>query len=205
MCPTVCHSTWSLHALRKGRLNEDETVAVFGCGGLGLSAIQIANILNAASVFAVDIKESKLELAASWGAVPVHAGQLDPVEEIKRMTLGRGVDVALELVGTARTMEQATRSLAPGGRAVIAGISSEDLIVDTYNLLINNEIEIIGCSDHLINEVKELLQWAAGGFLNLSDAIVQYVPLEADRINTVLDEMQDYALGGRVVIVPQNG
>jgi propanol-preferring alcohol dehydrogenase len=198
----MCSSATALHAMRRGRLKEEESIAVFGCGGLGLSAIQIAHILNAGPIFAVDIREAKLERASTWGAVPINAAQIDPVQEIRRMTLGRGVDVSLELVGTVDTMEQAAASLANRGRAVVAGIATEPLVVDTYRTLIDREIELIGCSDHLLNEVKELLQWAAAGFLDLSEVIVQYLPLDAERINEVLDEMAQFSLSGRAVIVP---
>jgi len=108
----MCSSATSLHALRKARLVSGETVAIFGAGGLGTSAIQLARCLGAMEVYAVDIRESKLTAAQSYGAIPVNASVADPVEEIKRLTGGRGVDVALELVGLPQTMEQAFRCLA---------------------------------------------------------------------------------------------
>src|SRR5919108_5135463 len=69
----MCASATALHALRKGRVKAGETVAVFGVGGLGLSAIQLARALGAIEVFAIDIKRDKLELASEYGAIPVDA------------------------------------------------------------------------------------------------------------------------------------
>ena len=70
----MCSSATSLHALNKARLRAGESVAVFGVGGLGLSAIQLAKVFGAREVFAVDIKPGKLALAERFGAVPVNAG-----------------------------------------------------------------------------------------------------------------------------------
>src|SRR5690349_20821733 len=91
----MCSSATALHALRKARLRGGESVAVFGVGGLGISAIQLARALGALEVYAVDINAPKLALAEKYGAVPVHGGSLDPVAAIERLTQGRGVDVAL--------------------------------------------------------------------------------------------------------------
>src|SRR6266542_3849327 len=86
----MCASATALHALRKGRVKAGETVAVFGVGGLGLSAIQLAKALGAIEVYAVDIKPDKLELASEYGAIPIDAGRCDAVEEIRRLTKNRG-------------------------------------------------------------------------------------------------------------------
>ena len=125
----MCSSSTCLHALRKARLQGGETVAVFGSGGLGMSAIQLAVALGALEVYAVDINEAKLELAERYGAIPVNAARVDPVAEIKRLTRGRGVDVALEVVGLPQTMRQAMLSLAVMGRAALVGLTSKSFEV----------------------------------------------------------------------------
>src|SRR5215211_8894958 len=119
----MCASATALHALRRGRLKDGETVAVFGVGGLGMSAIQLAKALGAVEVYAVDIKRDKLELASQYGAIPVDASRSDAVEEIRKLTGGKGVDVALEMIGLPETMKQTIDSLGVLGRAVIVGLS----------------------------------------------------------------------------------
>ena len=79
-----------------------------------------AQAFGALDVYAVDINADKLRLAAGYGALPVNARLGDPVAEIHRLTQGRGVDVALELIGLPQTMKQAVQSLAVMGRAVVA-------------------------------------------------------------------------------------
>jgi propanol-preferring alcohol dehydrogenase len=198
----MCASATSLHALRRSRLEGGETVAVFGAGGLGMSAIQLARALGARQVFAVDIHPEKLALAQSLGAIPVNAALLDPVEEIRRQTAGRGVDVSLELIGLPQTMKQALRALAILGRAVVVGITRRSIDIDTYNELLGPETELIGSNDHLLQELPLLLELARSGVLDLSQIVSRTVPLEAGAINAALDEIEHFSGAVRTVIVP---
>ena len=198
----MCSSATSLHALNKARLRPGETVAVFGIGGLGVSAIQLAKAFGARQVFAVDIKQGKLAMARDFGAVPVNAAGLDPVQEILRLTKGEGVDVALELIGLPQTMQQAVRVLAPRGRAALAGITDKTFEVAPYQELLNKEAEIIGVSDHLAQELPLLLEWARQGKLDLSRVISRTVPLDADAVNATLDGLERFGEDVRAVITP---
>ncbi len=198
----MCSSATALHALRKGRLAPGETVAVFGAGGLGMSAVQLARALGALDVYAVDIDGDKLALASRFGAVPIDANRNDPVAEIARLTGGRGVDVALELVGLPETMGQAVRALAVMGRAVLAGISARPLAVDTYRDLLGREGEVIGTSDHLRHELPLLLELARRRALDLSPVVARTVPLDATAVNEALDALDTFKSAVRTVIVP---
>jgi propanol-preferring alcohol dehydrogenase len=198
----MCASATSFHALRKSRLRAGERVAVFGVGGLGMSAVQLAKAFGAVEVFAVDRSAEKLTLVKRYGASPVDAERTDPVEEIRRLTGGRGVDVAIEVIGRAATMRQALRSLAPMGRAVIVGIGNEPLTIDTYRELLGGEAELIGSNDHLLQELPQLIEMARRGILDISRVVTRTVPLDPVAINTALDELERYEGGIRTVIVP---
>lgn len=198
----MCSSATSLHALRQARLKPGESVAIFGIGGLGISAVQLARAFGSATVFAIDIQPNKLELAKALGAVPVNASEDDPVKEVRRLTAGRGVDVALELIGLPLTMRQAVRSLAIKGRAALAGITEKAFEIAPYDDLLNKEAEIIGVSDHLAQELPMLLEWAAQGKLDLSRVVTRTVPLEAEAINDTLDRLERFGQDVRVVVVP---
>lgn len=198
----MCSSATSFHALRKARLQAGETVAVFGAGGLGMSAIQLARGLGALEVYAVDINPDKLALAERFGAIPVNASQADPVQEIFRLTGGRGADVALELIGLPLTMRQAVQTLGIQGRAGLAGITRTPFEVDSYFEVIGKEAEIIGCSDHLLQEFPLLIEFARRGVLDLSHVVTRTVPLEAGPINAALDALQRFGGEVRTVIVP---
>jgi 2-desacetyl-2-hydroxyethyl bacteriochlorophyllide A dehydrogenase len=198
----MCASATAFHALRKSRLKAGESAAILGAGGLGMSAIQLARAFGALDVFAVDINAEKLQLAAHYGAIPVNARQVDPVAEIRRLTSGRGVDVAVELIGLPQTMQQAVRCLGVLGRAVIAGISDRPLEIDTYRELLGNEVEIIGSNDHLLQELPVLVEMARRKVLDTSRIVTRVVPLDADAINQALDALEQWGSDVRTVIVP---
>ena len=196
----MCSSATSLHALNKARLRGGETVAVFGVGGLGISAVQLAKHFGAAEVFAVDIKPMKLALAERFGAIPVNASAGNPIEQLRELTRGRGVDVALELIGLPLTMRQAVQSLATLGRAALVGLTQETFEVAPYSEIVNKEGEIIGVSDHLASEIPMLLDLARTGKLDLSHGVIRTVPLEADSVNAALDGLDEFGDDVRVVI-----
>lgn len=198
----MCSSATALHALDKARVGPGDTVAVFGIGGLGVSAIQLARTLGATRVFAVDIHPDKLRLARDLGAIAVDAGELDPVAEIRRLTDGRGVDASVELIGLPLSMEQSVQVLAIRGRAALAGLTDRRFSLAPYPDLLNREAEIIGVSDHLASDLTRLIGYVEQGTLDLSRVVARSVPLEAAAINGVLDDLE--ACGGavRTVIRP---
>ncbi|MEZ4769284.1 MAG: alcohol dehydrogenase catalytic domain-containing protein [Caldilineales bacterium] len=220
----MCSSATAFHALRKGRLAAGETVAVFGAGGLGMSAIQLARALGALHVFAVDRDAGRLALAEQLGAIPIRTdspgvdsttptaqratlsldqdGQSFVADEIRRLNGGRGVDVALDFVGVAATLRPAIASLAPFGRAVAVGLGDQPVPIYPYAEIINREAEIIGCSDHLASEIPLLTEFVRRG-VDLRPVVTGTVPLDAGAINAVMDHMASYGAGGvRTVIQP---
>jgi 2-desacetyl-2-hydroxyethyl bacteriochlorophyllide A dehydrogenase len=198
----MCSSATSLHALQKARFRAGETVAVFGVGGLGVSAIQLAFHFGAGQVLAVDINPRKLALAERFGATSVNASERGAVEQIREMTNGRGVDVALELVGSPVTMRQAVQSLAILGRAALVGLTREKFEIAPYADLLNKEAEVVGVSDHLASEIPLLLDLARAGKLDLSQGVIRTIPLEAKAVNATLEGLEQFGDDVRVVIVP---
>ena len=100
-----------------------ETVAVFGCGGVGAGAVLAANAVSAGTIVAVDLDADTLDTMAEIGAThTVNAGEEDPVERIEELT--GGVDYAFECIGAPQTVQQAIASLRPGGTAAITGTSN---------------------------------------------------------------------------------
>lgn len=197
----MCSSATSLHALNLGRLRSGERVAVFGCGGLGMSAIQIAAV-RGADVFAVDLDPAKLALAAELGAVVIDPAAGDVCEQIEAATAGQGIDVALELVGVEKTVRQAVDVLGVGGRAVIAGIGGSVIELAPVPELVMREAEIIGVADHLGAEIPPLLAMAARGELVLDHVVTSCVRLEERAVNAAMDRLEAFGEGVRTVIIP---
>ena len=198
----MCSSATALHALRKGRLEAGERVAIFGSGGLGVSAVQLARALGAREVFAVDLRAEKLALAGSLGAIAVDAARGDPVAQLVEMTGGAGIDVALDFVGSPAVMRQAVRCLAPRGRAVLVALSDQKLELDPYREILGREAELIGSNDHTLAEITEVIELVERGALDLSPAVTATVPLDAVAINGVLDALEHGRAGVRTVVLP---
>jgi D-arabinose 1-dehydrogenase-like Zn-dependent alcohol dehydrogenase len=199
----MCSSATALHALNKARLKPGESVAIFGFGGLGFSALQLARAFDCTKIYVVEINPTKLASAKKFGAVAIDANARDPVEQIKDATDGRGVDVSLELIGSAKTMRQAVLCLGALGRAALVGLTAESMSILPYAELINKEAEIIGVSDHLASELPTLLEFARSGKLRFRSEVLRVVDLDAGEINATLDALQHSIDHVRTVIVPK--
>jgi len=200
----MCSAATALHALKKARLKPGESLAIFGFGGLGFSALQLARVFECGDVYAVDINPAKLRSAEKMGAIAIDAKAADPVEQIKERTDGRGVGVALELLGSAKTMRQAVLCLSPLGRAALVGLTPESMSIHPYTELINKEAEIIGVSDHLATELPALIEFVRNGKLRFPPETLRVVGLDAAQINVALDSLQDSSDHFRTVIVPSS-
>jgi D-arabinose 1-dehydrogenase-like Zn-dependent alcohol dehydrogenase len=199
----MCSSATALHALKKARLQPGESVAIFGFGGLGFSALQLAKAFDCGQVCVVEINPAKLATACALGATPIDATAGDPIEQIRDATGGKGVDVAIELVGSAVTMQQAARSLGVQGRAAMIALSKEFLSLRPYPGLINKEAEIIGVSDHLASELPALIEFARRGKLRFPEGTLRLVDLDARQINAALDAVEKSTDHIRTVIVSE--
>jgi D-arabinose 1-dehydrogenase-like Zn-dependent alcohol dehydrogenase len=187
----MCSSATALHALNKARFKPGDSIAIFGFGGLGFSAFQLARAFDCEDVYVVEINPAKLASAASMGAIAIDARSADPVEQIKEASTGTGVDVALELIGSAKTMRQAVLCLGPLGRAALVGLTAETMSILPYTELINKEAEIIGVSDHLAAELPTLIEFARSGKLRFPSDALRLVDLDAEQINASLDGFQN--------------
>lgn len=201
----MCSSATALHALNKVRLKPGESIAIFGFGGLGFSAAQLARAFDSGQIFAVDINPAKLASAKMLGAVPIDATKGAPVEQIAEATNGKGVDVSLELIGSAKTMRQAVQSLGALGRAALVGLTAESMSIHPYTELINKEVEMIGVSDHLATEIPALIEFARSGKLRFPAETLRFVDLDAFQINAALDALQGSIDHVRTVIVARRG
>src|SRR5438309_1515268 len=184
----MCSSATALHALNKARVQSGDSVAIFGFGGLGFSALQLAKAFGCREVYVVDINPAKLDSIAAFGGIAIDATAGDPVDQIREATDGKGVDVSIELVGSATTMGQAVRCLGVFGRAALVGLTAETMSVLPYPEVINKEVEIIGVSDHLAAELPLLIQFACNGKLCFPEGTLRSVDLDAAQINAALDE-----------------
>src|SRR3954470_1627179 len=157
------------------------TVAVFGCGGIGLSAVNGAAIAGADRIIAIDTVSSKLETAKQMGATDViNASNVDPVETVKELT-GGGVEYAFEAVGLKKTAEQTFECLRPGGTATIIGMVPFGMKIElhAYDFLRERKIQgsSMGSNRFRVDMPRLLNAWRKG-HLKLDHLITSHIKLD---------------------------
>jgi S-(hydroxymethyl)glutathione dehydrogenase / alcohol dehydrogenase len=167
--------------LNTAKIEPGTTVAVFGCGGVGISAIQGARIAGARRIIAVDQFENKLAMAKRFGATDtVDASSTDALKAIRDMTDG-GVDYAFEAVGLKKLAEQCFDSLKPGGTAVIIGMIpvGQKVELDGPRLLTERTLKgtMMGGNRFRI-DMPRYIDFYLQGRLNLDDMVSKRGRLE---------------------------
>jgi S-(hydroxymethyl)mycothiol dehydrogenase len=118
-------------AINTGGVTRGDSVAVFGCGGVGDAAIAGARLAGAGKIIAVDIDDRKLEWARGFGATDtVNSRETDPVEAIRELTGGHGADVVVEAIGRPETYEQAFYARDLAGTVVLVGVPTPDMKIE---------------------------------------------------------------------------
>ncbi len=187
-----CGVTTGLGAVfRTARVAPGETVAVIGCGGIGLSAIQGARIAGANRIIAVDTNASKLELAQQLGATHmVDASQGDPVAAVKDLT-GGGVHHSFEAVGMKVTAEQSFQMLRNGGQATVIGMIPVGTKIEIHGPELLSEKTLTGSnmgSNQFRTDMPRVVDLYLDGRLQLAELVSKTITLEA--INDGFDDMK---------------
>jgi Zn-dependent alcohol dehydrogenase len=201
------------------KVREGQSVAVFGVGGVGLSAIAAAKAVGANPIIAVDLDEAKLGFAKKFGATHgVNASEGDPIAKIKELTasdtdfdmLGNpvgGVDFAFDCIGVRVTMEQILPAARPGilgkstgGTAVLVGVPTTPVELQPIDLLVNEKkyIGSIGGSCRPDRDFPMFLRWMEEGKLDL-DALVT-ARYKLDDINKATDDLENGRIFGRAIL-----
>ena len=164
-------------ALRTSGLQAGQTVAVFGCGGVGLAIVQGARIGGASRIIGVDMFDSKLEMAKGVGATHVvNSIKDDPVKAIRALTGGAGVDHSFEAVGNAKLVRQAIESLAIRGTATIVGVLPPDAMIEFPWMAIRPECKVqtsrMG-SNQFRTDIPRYLDFYRQGRLRLDEMVTK--------------------------------
>jgi NDMA-dependent alcohol dehydrogenase len=166
------------------RVRPGSRVAVWGTGGVGLNAVQGAALAGAEQIIAVDLLEAKLALARQFGAThTVNASDGDPVAEVRALTGGRGVDYALEVVGSPRTIRQAYDALAKRGVAVVVGVApfTAEVAVPIMSLVFEERVltgSVYG-SSRPRQDLLRLIALYRAGKLKLDELLTRRYPFAA--------------------------
>ena len=191
-------------ALNTAKISKGDTVAVVGCGGVGLNVIQGARIAGAGEIIAVDMAETKLQMAKEFGATAtVNAGQGDPVSQVMSMTAERGADVAFEVIGLQQTIDQVITMTRRGGQAILVGVPKMDAMINipAFFGLVLQEKTIKGCwygSSNVQKDVPRLIELYKSGQLKLDELVSRTIKLE--QVNEAFDAMQTGEVARSVIV-----
>ncbi len=181
-------------ALNTASINPGDTVAVIGCGGVGLNVIQGARIAGATEIIAVDMLDHKLDLAKDFGATTlVNAAEGDPVSKVMGLTEQRGVDVAFEVIGLKATIDQAIMMTRRGGEAVLVGVPRMDVMMEVpafFGMVLMAKT-LKGCwygSSNVQEDVPKLIEHYRKGDLKLDELISRTITV--DEINEAFKAME---------------
>jgi S-(hydroxymethyl)glutathione dehydrogenase/alcohol dehydrogenase len=169
--------------VNSGQVRVGETVAVIGCGGVGLSAIQGARLSGALRIIAIDLQPGKLALARAMGATDtVNPADGDPIKQVQELTGGLGVDHAFEVIGLKETAMQAYGMLATGGTAYLIGIQKPGTMFEMAGgSFLGTQRNLRGVymgSSNFKVDVPMYAEYYLQGRLNLDDMVSQTIPLE---------------------------
>jgi len=178
------------HALaNRAMVKPGNSIAIYGCGGLGINAVQVAKALGA-YVIAVDIKEKKLQYAKEFGADEVLKSDADTAKKIRKLT-GGGVDFALEAIGNPETMQIAFSTIRTGGTLIVMGYSDKDLTINAGRIMYR-EMRImgtLGCPPYLYPSLIKLIEM---GKIKVKELVTHKFPLnEINEAFSILRENEE--------------
>lgn len=187
------------HAVKnRGKVRAGDTVAVVGCGGVGLNVVQCATVAGA-RVIAIDVNPARLETARVLGAVEtVNPKEVERLDKHVRQLTGGGVDIAFEAIGNPSTIQSAYGLLRRGGRLCVIGYSQENVTLSAAKLMYF-ELEVVGSLGCGAGQYREIIGLVEAGRIKLDPIVSGTLPLE--KINEGFDRLRN-GEGIRWVVTP---
>ena len=190
-------------AVNTADIRAGDTVAVVGCGGVGLNVIQGAKHAGAERIIAIDMVDGKLQTAQKFGATDlVNAGDADPVSQVRELSEQRGADVAFEAIGLGPTIDQTFNMIRRGGQAIIVGVPKMEVMA-SFNAsmgFVFGEKQVRGCwygSSDVHRDVPKLAQLYQDGKLMLDELISREITL--DEVNDAFEAMGSGDIARQVI------
>jgi len=170
--------TVGFHAIRRGRVGAEDTVAVIGCGGIGLGAVAASGFRGARTI-AVDLDDRKLDIARRAGATDTINTQRESLHDsLSELTKGHGPDVIIEAVGLPSTFRAAVEEVAFTGRVVYIGYAKELVLYET-RLFVQKELDLMGSRNALPEDFHAVIRMLELGVFPVDEAVSVVVPLSA--------------------------
>ena len=189
-------------AINTAKVEAGSSVAVIGCGGVGLNVIQGAVLAGAEKIIAIDLNPKKLEFAKQFGATHfINPDDGDPVTQVLGLTDGLGVEYAFEVIGRADTAVQAYNSIRPGGTAVVVGVAKPDdmMMIPALSLLQEKTLKgsIYGSARPSV-DMPKILDLYMSKKLKLDELVTRRIQL--DQINEAFQWMEKGEVARSVIV-----
>ena len=187
------------HAVKnRAQVRPGDTVVIFGCGGVGINAVQLAAAAGG-TVIAVDTNERKLEWAKEFGAAQtINPTKVDRVsKQVKKLT-GGGADIAMEVIGNPRTIEEAFECVRIGGRLVVVGYTNEAISIVAGKIMFK-EMEVVGSLGCRPVDYVPLLRMVERGAIDLKRQVTHRFPLA--EIHKAFEAMKE-GVSLRSIVIP---
>ena len=169
--------TVGFHAVARGRAKAEDTVAIIGCGGVGLGAVAASSFRGARTI-GIDVDDAKLALAAKAGATDTINTNRDGLRaRLQELTDGRGPDVIIEAIGLPQTFRAAVEEVAFTGRVVYIGYAKEPVAYET-RLFVQKELDILGSRNALPGDFLEVIAMLEASRFPVKEAVSQIVPFD---------------------------
>jgi len=169
--------TVGFHAVGRGRVTAEDTVAVLGCGGVGLGVVAGA-AFRGARVIGIDVDDDKLETARKAGAAEgINSKTRDVHGPLMELTNGRGPDVVIEAIGLPATYRAAVEEVAYAGRVVYIGWAKEEVAYET-RLFVHKELDILGSRNAVPEDFREVIKMLEAKRFPVDAAVTHMVPME---------------------------
>ena len=169
--------TVGFHAVARGRVTNDDTVAIIGCGGVGLGSVSASSFVGARTI-AIDVDERKLELARKAGATDlIHSRRESLHDRLFDLTGGHGPNVIIEAIGLPETFRAAVEEVAFTGRVVYIGYAKDPVAYET-SLFVQKELDILGSRNALPEDFRDVIRMLEEGRFPVEDAVTTMARIE---------------------------
>jgi NDMA-dependent alcohol dehydrogenase len=199
-----CGATTGIGAvLNTAGVEAGAKVAIFGCGGVGLSSVMAAKLAGASKIIAIDIRDNKLEMAKDFGAThTINSAQENPVEKIQELTAGGGADYSFEAIGNADIITQAFDATRPGGMTIIVGAPPVGARVNIDPWAFLMEKVLTGSAAGSLRaqvDIPRYIELFKAGKLPLDKLVSKTFPL--DRVNEAFEAMEKGEVARGILIL----
>ena len=189
------------YAAEKGNIEPGDSVAIFGCGPVGICALACAQLYGPSRVYAVDMKAERLQLAEQYGAIPINASQVKAHRKIRELTDGSGVNVAIEAVGEPATLIGCLKSVKMRSHISIVGSFSKPVEFPMHKISLTQKTITMGSPFNMAEYIPKLIGLIRSGRIDMTPLITHTLPLsEGEKAYEMLDKQLDGVM--KIVLKP---